>query len=142
LLILRDNWQGEFCVALFGALGWTVISMLSGDADNLINKPQLAILNRIMPEWAWELWFAVFGIIQLYGLRNPPWSHGRIARAVGALGVFLGLMCVFLAVLMTSPWANSLALYLACICIEFCAIIFHTANVMRFQEYPRWIGKL
>jgi len=135
LLTLRDNWQGEFCVALFGAVGWAAVGAFS--ADSPPNLPQYSLLDQIAPPLVWQVWFFVFGVVQLWGLRTTD-RRGTVARAIGATGVFVGLMSVFLTVLLTAPWATSLAPYFACLCIEFCAIIFHTGTVIRNAERRNW----
>ena len=131
-MILHDNWQGEFSVALFGAIGLAAISILT-DGEYL-NRPQVALLGHILsPHW-WEAWFLTFGAMQLYGLfRNQVWF-----RVAGAAMVFKGMLELLLVLLIVTPWALSLAFLGACIFIEFCAIVFHTATIVRHRAYPRW----
>ena len=132
LLVLRDNWQGEFSVALFGAIGWAVVSIL---ADKPITElPIYAILARIAPEWAWETGLLLFGSIQLFGLRvNDAWY-----RVVGALGVFMILVCIVFAISLADPGTRSIGSGLASICIEFCSIVFQTARIVRTRERAAW----
>lgn len=132
-LTRKDNWQGEFSVALFGAIGWALISFLSDGVA--LHQPELAILGEMLgPHW-WEAWFLAAGLLQLYGLFTiHPWC-----RAIGAFMIFKGFMDVFLVLTITRPWSINLAAYASCICIEFCAIIFHVSAIVQHRHYPaRW----
>lgn len=132
LLVLRDNWQGEFSVALFGAIGWALVSIL---ADKPITElPIYAILSRIAPEWLWEFALILFGSVQLLGLKlNDAWL-----RVGGALGVFVIFVCIVSAISLVDPGTRSIGFGLASICIEFCAIVFQTARIVRTRERATW----
>lgn len=135
LLIFRDNWQGEFCVALFGAIGWATISLLApGEA---LDHPQYRVIGLIMTEDSWAIFFYTFGIMQLIGLFNRV-PNASWFRAVGATGVFVGMLSLALALVAAQPWLPGLSFYMACIAIEFCAIVFQVARIVRFREIPQW----
>lgn len=135
MLIFRDHWQGEFCVALFGAIGWALLSVMSnGEA---FERPQYELVNQIFSVRLWELWFVSFGTLQLFGLRKSL----LIPRLAGALGIFLGFVCVFFAIMAVSPGTLGLSTYLACVCIEGCAVIYQTARLVREGGIPKWIIK-
>lgn len=129
MLILRDNWQGEFCVALFGGIGWMLVNrFVPAPVD--APRPQMQILDGIAPAWVWQFAFGAFAILQLLGLRD----YNRFSlsfRLVGSTGLLLCFLNVFLAVLVASPSNSGLGAYAACICIELFAVIFHTSTVVR-----------
>ena len=132
LLVLRDNWQGEFSVALFGAIGWATISVFS---EKPISELQIyEILARLAPDWVWETGLFLFGSVQLLGLKlNDAWL-----RVVGALGVFVISVCIVFAVFLADPGTRAIGFGLASICIEFCAIVFQTARIVRTRERATW----
>jgi hypothetical protein len=132
LLILRDNWQGESCVAFFGALGWAVISSFSTKPN--FGLQQFSALGRIMHAGGWEFLLIAGGLVQILGLRyQSSW-----ARAIGATIVSLVFTCAFMAIAIDGPLSPGMSLYLACISIEVCAIIYQVAQIVRKQEYPKW----
>lgn len=128
-MILRDNWQGEFAVALFGAIGWSVVSMFN--AGDMADNPSFSTLIKIAPEPFWEAILLVFGAIQLVGLRKDK----PFIRAVGAAGCFIAFFCVFLSLLADDAGLRSLGLYAAAIVIEFCAIVFQVTRLCRTGGY-------
>lgn len=132
LLILRDNWQGELSIALFGAVGWSLDSILLGAP--LTEIAAYSVLTNIFPQVFWEVLLLVSGFVQLIGLRldRPYW------RTVGATGVFFGFSCLFLAVMQSDPGTRALGLYLAAMCVEFCAIVYQTARIVRSGGLSRW----
>jgi len=134
-LIFRDHWQGEFSVALWGAIGLGLLSVFS--PDPAFDDVRYRILERILPVWLWQIAFIAGGAAQLYGL----YSRSRWFRLCGATVIFAALMCVVQSVLLTAPWQLSLSMYAACIFTELCAIIFQTASIIRLRDYPRWWGK-
>lgn len=136
LLILRDNWQGEFCVALFGAIGWALIDFWPAGA---YARPQSVVLDQIAAPWFWQAFLLTSGATQLYGLRSEA-IRSRWFRVSGALGVLTGFVAVFLSVLVTAPGVNSLSVYLSAICIEVCAVIYQTATLLRTGGLPKWLS--
>lgn len=137
LLIFRDHWQGEFAVALFGAVGWGLLSIvIPGKTTGL---PQFRLLAQFFPDEWWEVIFMTAGFVQLYGLRtSSSWC-----RAIGATVVMMCFVCAVASVLVDGPHTPGIATYFVCISIELCAIIYQTARIIRLREYPkwRWIGK-
>lgn len=131
-LIFRDHWQGEFSIALFGGIGFALLMILS--PNHAFDDERYKILDEIMPEWMWKTLFIGSGTAQLYGL----YSRSKWFRLTGAIFLFIGLVCVVESILLTAPWQLSLAMYVACIFTELCAIIFQTACIIRLKEHPRW----
>lgn len=130
LLIFRDHWQGEFCIAAFGAMGWAMLSFV----EPSLGQPQYAILQRMFSENVWAAWFFVSGVAQITGLgTGKPWL-----RLIGATGVFIGLVCVFLSLAITVPWTKGISVYFAAMMIEACAMIFQTATIVRYGSWISW----
>lgn len=132
LLILRDNWQGELSVALFGAIGWAIISMFS--AQSLEELRIYDVLLRVAPESAWETLLLLGGTSQLVGLRFEM----PLLRSVGAALVLFCFVCIFVAVISVDPGTRGLGLYLAAMFIEFGAIVYQTARIVRTGGLLTW----
>lgn len=91
--------------------------------------PAYALLTRLAPGWIWESWLLFYGVVQILGLV----ANNAILRAAGAAGVFLALCCIFLAVVLTDAGTRFLGFCAASLCIEFCAIVFHIAYIVRVR---------
>ncbi len=130
LLVLRDNWQGEACIAFFGAMGWALVAW--HDPDDLLNSRQYSLLRTIMPERGWQILLLMSGTVQLCGLMIQ--SH--VLRALGAMGVGFCFLCILIAFASSMPPAPGLTAYMACGAIELLAVVFHVAAIVRFKEYP------
>ncbi len=140
LLVSRDNWQGEFAVSLFGAVGWGLVNLLTAAENSAV--PQYRVLDMLFPDWFWQFWLIGFGLMQLVGLRYElPWP-----RAVASGSITFAFVCIFQSVLISqmngaAVAASGVVLYLVCIFIELCAMIYQIGNIVRYKEYPRWIGR-
>lgn len=135
LLTLHDHWQGEACVASVGALGWAAISFFA--PEDVIDAHTYRVLNGVASEEAVQAWMVFFGLLQLYGLR---YSYS-FARAFGALGVLMAFVCVAYSLAAVNPWTLGLSIYGTVIMIEFFAVVYQTASIVRYQEGPAWLWK-
>lgn len=140
LLIFRDHWQGEFCVALFAGCGWAIISLTTGTT---FEQVQYGLVRAMLPEWVWMVCMMLFAFMQLYGLFSL--RHNAILfRAIGAVGLATAFLSILLGLLFgPGPILPGVATYAACAAIEFCAVILQTAVVIRGDErdHRLWITK-
>lgn len=135
LLIFRDHWQGEFCVAFFGGIGWSFISMIGGDA---LHMPQYGVVTDVAPQWVWELVIGLAALSQLYGLFA---MGGIYFRAVGATVLAAALTGITLGLIFgPGPLVPSVAFYIAAAAIELCAVILQTAVIFR-DRGQKWTSK-
>jgi hypothetical protein len=133
LLVLRDNWQGEACIAIIGAIGWSLVAW--SDPSDALMVRQYRLLASIMPERCWQVTLLLSGLVQLMGLlRDSHWL-----RAVGASGVAFCYICILLSFSASVPPLPGITSYMACGLIELFAVIYHTAAIVRYQEYPVWL---
>jgi hypothetical protein len=98
----------------------------------------LLFVREMFSERAMEYWMLGSGTAQLIGIAKPGL---RLLRIAGAMGVFLGFTCIFGAVTLNQPYTLGLSAYLVVMTIEFCAIIFQTAELVRYRERVPWITK-
>ena len=134
LLILCDHWQGEFCIALFGAIGWSALCIIFPDA---LDRTTYDVMKIIMPVHAWVGWFCFFGMLQLAGLSRQSYYPARLA---GALGIFFGFMVIVYGILSSKPVPLGLSVYFAAAAIEGLAVVYHTGQVARsYKGLPKWI---
>lgn len=136
LLIFRDHWQGEFCVALCGGLGWAFLGLIS---DQPLATPLYGVVTQVAPQWLWELAIGGSAAAQLYGLFKEDGIYFRVAGAAVLGAAFTAITLGLL--LGPGPLLPGVALYVACAAIEYCAVILQTAVIFRDKGTAKWTSK-
>lgn len=136
LLIFRDHWQGEFCVALCGGVGWAFLSLISNEP---LLMPLYGVVSNVAPQWLWEIIIGFAGLAQLYGLFS---ENGIYFRVSGAAVLGASFTAITLGLLLgPGPLVPGVSMYVACAAIEYCAVILQTAVIFRDKGTAKWTSK-